>query len=335
MKKPFNEASYLSQVRRLRTLATKALAQYPIKVKSIKFIHHGENTTFRVLSTSNQTYLLRVHRNDYHTKAAIIEEMAWLSHLAKKGLSVPNPVLSKKGNLVETLEHEDIGGSRNCSVFEWIHGYFLDKSIKPKHMFEVGQLLGDFQNNTPKGKTKNRQYWTAEGLVGPNPKFGSLDNLADVSAKQQRTLTNARKSILKKLIQFEKKYPKKQGLIHADLHFGNILVTGKNLGAIDFDDCGYGFFAYDLALPYISMQNYLGEKKKHLFPEYKRALINGYKTKRKWDEDDEAIFPYIITARKLLMLGWLNSRSDNPGLKMHFKGVLKKVLLHLKGAGYY
>lgn len=330
MKKPFNQASYLSQVRRLRALAHKALAQYPIKVKSMYFINHGENTTFRVLSKNNQTYLLRIHRNNYHTKLAITEEIAWIGLLSKKGLSVPTPVISKKGHLVETVEHEAVDGSRNCSVFKWIHGSFIEKSIQPRHMFEVGQILADFQNNTPKGKTKDRQYWTAEGLVGTNPKFSSLDKIESATPKQQKILTKGRKQTFKKLKQYEKKFPNRMGLIHADLHFGNIVLTKNKLGAIDFDDCGYGFFVYDLIVPYISMQNSLGEKKKHLFQDYKKALIDGYKTKRKWDHHDEALFSHLVTARRLSMLGWLNSRSDNPRLKKYMKSAIKIAIAHLK-----
>lgn len=332
MKKPFNQSSYLSQVGRLRKLASTALTQYPIKVKSINFINHGENTTFRIEAVNGQTYLLRIHRNDYHTKSAITEEMAWLSHLAKKGLSVPNPVFSKKRNLVETVDTPDIG-SRNCSVFKWIHGGFVRKSAKPSHMFQVGQIIADFQNNTPRGKTKGRQYWTADGLVGANPKFGSIDNLSSISKREQKILIEARKSVLKKLKQFENQFPDRLGLIHADLHFGNIVSMGKKLGAIDFDDCGFGFFAYDLVIPFLSVQNSLGEKKKHLIPAYKKALIDGYKSKRKWDQNDDKIFPYLVTARKLLMLGWLNSRSDNPKLKKHLKGAIRNVLTHLKNIG--
>lgn len=331
MKKPFHQASYLEQVARLRKLARKALEEYPIKVKSINFINHGENTTFRILAKSGQTYLLRIHRQDYHTKSAIIEELTWLHHLAKKGLSVPNPVLSKKENMVETIESHETG-SRNCSVFKWIHGSFIRKSVKPRHMFEIGQLLGDLQNHTPKGPTKNRQYWTADGLVGSTPKFGSIDKLHSTTSSEQKILNRARKLIFKKLKAYENKHPDRQGLIHADLHFGNIVSTDKGLGAIDFDDCGFGFFAYDLVMPFVSAQNSLGESKKHLFPQYRKALIDGYKTKRKWDDDDEAIYTQLITARKLLMLGWLNSRSDNPRLKQHLKHAVKKALAHLKTA---
>jgi len=332
MKKPFNQSSYLSQVRRLRVLARKALAEYPIRVESVNFINHGENTTFRIEATNGQSYLLRIHRNDYHTKSAIIEEIMWISHLSKKGLSVPTPVTSKNGNLVETIEHNDIQGSRNCSVFKWIHGDFIRKSVKPKHMFAVGQLLAEIQNNAPKRKTHIRRYWTAEGLVGSNPKFGSIDTLRGISLKQQRVITTARTLTFKKLKAFEKKYPNRQGLIHADLHFGNIVSAGTNLGAIDFDDCGYGFFAYDLVIPYISAQHSLGENKKQLFHQYKNALINGYKTKRKWDQSDDDIFSHLMTARKLLMLGWLNSRSDNPRLKKLLKKSVKTVLAHIKNS---
>src|SRR5437870_4100567 len=42
---PFEQASYLVQVRRLRELAGVALAHYPIKVQSCDFVNHGENTT--------------------------------------------------------------------------------------------------------------------------------------------------------------------------------------------------------------------------------------------------------------------------------------------------
>ena len=65
-------------------------------------------------------------------------------------------------------------------------------------------------------------------------------------------------------------------------------------------------------------------------PVYKKELIDGYKTKRNWDAEDEKIFSSLVTARKLLMLGWLNSRSDNPRLKKYLKTAVKNCLKHLK-----
>ncbi len=123
---------------------------------------------------------------------------------------------------------------------------------------------------------------------------------------------------------------RRQGLIHADLHFGNILLVGENLGTIDFDDCGHGFHAYDLVIPILSVEGILGEKKCDRIPEYRDALFSGYSSKRKWDKADAAIYPHLTTARKLLMLGWLNSRSDNPRLRKHMPAALERALKYLK-----
>jgi Ser/Thr protein kinase RdoA (MazF antagonist) len=39
------------------------------------------------------------------------------------------------------------------------------------------------------------------------------------------------------------------GLIHADLHLENALFDGDAVRVIDFDDCGFGYWLYDIAVP--------------------------------------------------------------------------------------
>ena len=43
--------------------------------------------------------------------------------------------------------------------------------------------------------------------------------------------------------------PGSSGLIHGDLHQENTLFTGDVAAAIDFDDCGWGYHLYDIAVP--------------------------------------------------------------------------------------
>jgi Ser/Thr protein kinase RdoA (MazF antagonist) len=38
------------------------------------------------------------------------------------------------------------------------------------------------------------------------------------------------------------------GLIHADLHPANLLVRHREVCAIDFGDCAFGYFAFDIAV---------------------------------------------------------------------------------------
>jgi Ser/Thr protein kinase RdoA (MazF antagonist) len=326
--KPFTEISYLSQVRRLRSFAWIVLKQYRVNFRKLEFIHHGENATFKVTTINGSVYLLRVHRNDYHTIDAIHEELNWLMKIAESKGIVPKPVFSKNNRLVETISAPELDLIRNCCLFHWVDGKFINKSILPKHMYKIGELLARLQNHAP--KTTSRRYWDADGLLGLKAKFGSIDSIAGASKKEQQMITAARKKTLLRLKKYQAKHPKRLGLIHADLHFGNLLAVGSDIGAIDFDDCGFGFYVYDLVVPYISMQNILGKKNKKKYVIYKTALINGYKSIKNWDQEDDDLFSDLVTARKLLMLGWLNSRLDNPKLKKHLKGAIKRALVHIR-----
>ena len=239
--KPFNKSSYLTQVRRLRKLAASALKKYPIRVEEIKFINHGENATFKIIDSKNEAYLLRIHRGGYHTPAAIQEELSWLARLGQESqLAIPCPLKSKSGLLLEEASIPEVG-TRNCCLFKWLPGRFIEKGLKAKQMYQLGQLIAELHQDPP--KTKHRHYWNAEGLVGTNPKFGSLNTLQSVTPKQQKAITKARQTVFKKLKQFEQKYPKRQGLIHADLHLGNVLLVNNKIWAIDFDECGHVFLA--------------------------------------------------------------------------------------------
>ena len=45
---PFEQTSYLMQVRRLRELAIAVVAKYPIKVKRLDFIKYSANAIFKI-----------------------------------------------------------------------------------------------------------------------------------------------------------------------------------------------------------------------------------------------------------------------------------------------
>jgi len=140
--KSFETSSYLSQLRILRKIAKHALKQYNIKVKQIKFINHAENTTYKIISKEG-VFLLRIHRENYHSKAAIIEELTWLDRLAKQ--TVPTPVLSKNGLLVEKITNATAAISRYCSLMIWKYGVIKYKSLNLNNMHSTGLLMAQLQ----------------------------------------------------------------------------------------------------------------------------------------------------------------------------------------------
>jgi Ser/Thr protein kinase RdoA (MazF antagonist) len=60
-------------------------------------------------------------------------------------------------------------------------------------------------------------------------------------------------------------------VIHADYILGNCRFRGRTPGVLDFDDCGWGYFLYDLAPLLGNLSDSDG------FPSLARAFLAGYR----------------------------------------------------------
>jgi Ser/Thr protein kinase RdoA (MazF antagonist) len=319
-----HELSYQAQVHRLRELALAALPLFPLRRPVLRFIQHGENSTFRV-DAGSRRYLLRVHRAGYHSEAAILEELAWLRRIAGDVIA-PVPVRARSGAWLSHVRTARVPDGRFCDLLEWVHGSFLDKRARAEnHIRELGALMASLQKTTRGRAVKHRVYWTADGLVGPGAKFGTIDHLPGTDKRKQTKITRARKLVYAKLRAFERRFPERQSLIHADLHFGNFVRSPRGLGAIDFDDCGFGFHAYDLAVPLTHLENMCAKEPKRYWRLFE-TIQEGYAAHAAWDEHDRAILPFMVAARRLLMLGWICSRQDNPRFRSVLPGVVERTL---------
>ena len=330
--KVFEESSYLAQVLRSRRLAEEALKRYSLKVKSIDFVNHGENTTFTVVDQHGKKYLLRIHRAGYHTVDAIKEELSWLESIAlKTDLIIPKPIRSKSNKLIETLYLEEMGQARNVCLFHWIEGKFIWKSLSEKHLRLVGKNMAALQKFTGKRKTKHRQYWSAEGLLGDNPKVGPITHLVVAKPDEQKFILEKRKEVFSIINSYEQKYPHRMGLIHTDMHFGNVLFNNEKMAIIDFDDCGHGAYMYDLVTPVIVAEYVLKDRKNFSsMPRYQDALLNAYSEFMPLEQNDVDMILQYRKARSLLMLGWLQSRMSNPRIKKRLRKNLTNCIRFLK-----
>jgi hypothetical protein len=124
--------THREQITRLRRLAVRALDAYPLTDPQLRFVTHGENTTFKVEASTDdgtvERFLLRVHRPGRHGRfvdadAAIRSELRWLMALrAQTDLSVPEPLLTRDGELTTTAAAAGVPQPRTCSVLRWMDG---------------------------------------------------------------------------------------------------------------------------------------------------------------------------------------------------------------------
>lgn len=100
------------------------------------------------------------------------------------------------------------------------------------------------------------------------------------------------------------KAPSRFGLIHADFRLANLLVHQGKTRAIDFDDCGMGWYFYDLATALSFM-----EERPDL-PELVAAWCEGYRRILPIDAAEEAELWTFLMLRRMLIMAWMGSHAE-------------------------
>ena len=326
MTKSFEQASYLTQVKRLRALAAEVVTFYPFKIKALEFIKYSANAIFKITDTQNKQYVLRINPIEHHTHQAILEEIIWINHIINAtDLLVPKPVKTIDGHYV--VKADNIPSNRFCMVFEWLHGKKRWKSINEQYAYELGTIIAQLQKSGQGIEMQHRQYWLTDGLVGTDKaRFYNLEQLTDVSVEEQNHITTARKIVYEQLKQYEMAHKDKTGVIHSDLQPNNILVHQGHYSVIDFDECGIGFYGDDLAVALCAFEHVAEGNKHKNFMKLKESLFSGYSRYMPLSEEDIQLNPYFMLARKLITIAWLEARKDNPSLRYYFPIAIERAI---------
>lgn len=287
-------------------LAREAACHWPLRIERITLAARRENLVFRLTTATGQDFALRVHRAGYRSAAELASELAWMQALAQGGLTVPAPLPSLNGRLLEA-----VGGQR-ISVLSWLSGTPLGRSGVPlsvEHRTAVfhalGRTLAQLHQvsdawQPPPGFT--RPHWGLDGLLGPQPLWGAFWENPQLDAAQRHTLEHARTAAADAL---ERLLPTlDQGLIHADAVRENVLLDQGRIQLIDFDDCAFGFRLFDVATAL------LRNRAEPDYPALRAALCEGYRSLRPLDT---GLLDLFLMLRALTYIGWIVPRMVEPG----------------------
>lgn len=301
--KAFKDLTSRGQVRRIRPMATSLLEKHRRPYDSLKLIHHGENTTFRA-KYKGQNYLCRIHRPGYQTLETIRSEMEFIEHYRAFGLNVPKPIAIADepiSSAVQLLDAPNVA-DRFGVLFNWIQGRIQEKSSK-KSAAKVGAFMAKMHLASEAFNPSEsffRPLLDSQGLYkimgGDVSVFSKSDQELIATVQKQ---ANAR---LEEIGQGKKSF----GMVHCDFHAGNRLVQNGEVAAIDFDDCGWSWFIYDIAVCLSYHQSQADhEELTHLF-------FEGYRSVRPISEFEEESLDLLIQVRYIQILLWIQGRSDNP-----------------------
>ena len=274
---------------------------------TLRFLSHSENTTF--LASDPETGLelvLRVHRINYHTRAEIFSELAWISALvADSVVDTPSPVPDREGNLL--CEFAAGGLMRNVVAFERMSGHEPDQSASlPAWFRKLGELSARLHSHSrqwSRPRTFDRKTWDFDAMLGTRPLWGDWRAGMGLQDSTTRLLQQVADRIAQRLHAYGAENHR-FGLVHADLRLANLLVDGNRLGIIDFDDCGFSWFLYDFAAAISFIEH------QPIAQELQAAWVEGYREVASVSKEDEAMLPVFVMLRRMLLVAWIASHSE-------------------------
>jgi Ser/Thr protein kinase RdoA (MazF antagonist) len=310
------------QIGRLRRLGRSALAAYGLGGAGLTPLRHEHNTTFRVYARGGP-YVLRINRPGVHTTQTIGSEMAWLRALRRDtGLGVPEPVAARDGSLVVVADDPRVPEPRVCVLLRWLEGRFVDARLTPGHLRRAARLQAELHMHArgwspPDGFRRPRldmltSQEKAGGVAlsfdgGDRPSRGDADRALRLVAELappggSETFAAALETVWATTRELEQQ-PDSAGLIHGDLHQENYCFHDGEARAIDFDDCGWGYFLYDLAVTLSEIEGRLR------YDELRFALLDEYSRFDPLPERAEVHLAAFSVLRRMQLLMWgLESR---------------------------
>ena len=150
-----------------------------------------------------------------------------------------------------------------------------------------------------------RPVWDFDTMVGRAPLWGDWRAAPGLTAAGRTVLERLCAALRQRLAALGRGQAQ-CGLIHADLRLANLLVDGDRIGVIDFDDCGFGWFAYDFAAAISFIEH------EPIVPELQDAWLQGYARHGRLPPGTEAALPALVMLRRLLLTAWITSHADAP-----------------------
>ena len=302
---------HVEQLRRLRLLATAALARYDLPADAeAHLVNLSENATYRVQAPSGPArWALRVHRAGYHSRNAIASELAWLTALRRDGAALtPVPIAGADGELIQSVAHPALPGPRHVVLSGWEQGVEPDAEQQDlRGPFEVlGETAARMHLHVRSWRRPagfERLTWSFETTLGSRPHWGPWRDGTGLTAELEALFSRTIDLIGRRLVRFGT--PRERfDLIHGDMRLANLLVDGASTKVLDFDDCGFGWLLYDCATT-VSFFEHRPE-----VPALIASWLRGYRRVIDLPRADEEEVPTFVMLRRLLLVAWIGSHSE-------------------------
>jgi Ser/Thr protein kinase RdoA (MazF antagonist) len=295
----------------LEKLANQSLELWDMpKGSEVRLINVSENATYLVQGPDDYKAILRIHRENYHSRRAIECELEWLRELEKsKVVPTPGFYIGKNGSPIQMDTVDGLPEPRYMVLFEFVQGDAPDETGDMIEGFvELGAIAARCHEhvlNWKKPEDFERLTWDVNAVFGQNPVWGNWRDAPEVDSSNGPILEKVEKTIGTRLDKFGQSYDR-FNLIHADMRLANLLVGIDQTRLIDFDDSGWGWFMYDFAAAISFIED------DPRIPKLKEAWVRGYGSVRELSIEQEAEIDTFVMLRRMALLAWIGSHIEAP-----------------------
>ncbi len=288
--------------------AREALLGFPNWNRVERLLSVRENAIFEVHGTPSRRGVLRLHRAGYQDAQSINSEMLWLQFLYDQRFPAPSPFPAEGDRLVSTT-----ATGRHATLLAWVSGHHPgspgDTAPIGQRYREIGAALAQLHNVTDRFRPPAgflRPSWDVDGFLGEEPLWGRFWENSGLSSADTSLMHDVREAAREDLERFFQSGAD-VGLIHADPLLDNILLSESGPVIIDYDDSGYGFRMYDLAVASYRRIDEPGVGR------HSECLVSGYREHRELPDEHWETLPLFHLLRSLACLGWVEPRQDLQG----------------------
>ena len=243
----FFELSPEEQQKSLATFAHELLKSYGISNAKVSCINFGFNATYSVETETGVKYALRININSAKTIKNLLAEIEWVRHLNRTaGINTPTPIATLKDDFIVSAVHPESGLTLFAVMYSWLEGEEIGDEPTLDQLHEVGKAIALLHQDSA-------NYVLSSQLELPtfDDFFWSTE---DFLFSEKSKLSPADKSLLQEahdlVMEFTRDLYETSPvhIIHADVHGWNLMWHEGKLSIFDFDDCGFGVEAQDIAV---------------------------------------------------------------------------------------
>lgn len=293
------------QIESLTTFAKKVLQLYGLTNIEIECINYEFNITFSVSTDSGEKYALRININSTRTSENILAEIEWVQFLARiPEVNVPTPIANLESEYLTVLEHQDSGQTLNCVLYSWLDGVEVGDEPSIEQLHNIGRAIASMHKASSEFTLSSKSqlplfkdllWGTEDFLFGPK---------SVLSESHSKLLNRAAELVIKFTNELYEKSTSQ--IIHADIHGWNLISNDGWIYIFDFDDCGFGLAAQDIAVALYYLDT----------PEQNAALLAGYTSVIPLPEYSEPAMKALLLQRRLMLLNYLFETSNQEHKEM-------------------